>query len=431
MIMKQKHPDLVFAFENGEIASDDAYYMLCRRGDEWALPRPDELIPLPHESEFFLLPGRKAVGLNKETGEVEELEELAVAAFVSPGYTISGHPVYVTEENAPTLPLFAYGALGVIGDEFYVCAMQVDKDPRQVFEGISPKKIEKKAKALIKEFPDNRLMQHLMHNCVLRYGCPAAKNLVLGRYEAPLPTSKACNARCVGCISQQEADSSICRAPQDRMNFTPTAQEIAEVMLYHQQNEPEPIYSFGQGCEGEPLTQGPLLAEAVKLFREKGGKGTVNLNSNASMPKWIKELALAGLNSLRVSMNSARESVYNRYYRPTNYSFSDVRESIKTAKEHGLFVSLNLLFFPGITDCEEEVEALIELVNAYKVDFIQLRNLNIDPEMYLRLLDGIEFGPSVGLANFTKRLLQYCPHLHFGYFNPKVQAPSLCTDLHE
>lgn len=429
--MKQKHPDLVFAFENGEIASDDAYYMLCRRGDEWALPRPDELIPLPHESEFFLLPGRKAVGLNKETGEVEELEELAVAAFVSPGYTISGHPVYVTEENAPTLPLFAYGALGVIGDEFYVCAMQVDKDPRQVFEGISPKKIEKKAKALIKEFPDNRLMQHLMHNCVLRYGCPAAKNLVLGRYEAPLPTSKACNARCVGCISQQEADSSICRAPQDRMNFTPTAQEIAEVMLYHQQNEPEPIYSFGQGCEGEPLTQGPLLAEAVKLFREKGGKGTVNLNSNASMPKWIKELALAGLNSLRVSMNSARESVYNRYYRPTNYSFSDVRESIKTAKEHGLFVSLNLLFFPGITDCEEEVEALIELVNAYKVDFIQLRNLNIDPEMYLRLLDGIEFGPSVGLANFTKRLLQYCPHLHFGYFNPKVQAPSLCTDLHE
>lgn len=429
--MKQKHPDLVFAFENGEIASDDAYYMLCRRGDEWALPKPEELIPLPHESEFFLLPNRRAVGLNKETGEVEELEELAVAAFVSPGYTISGHPVYVTEENAPTLPLFAYGALGVIGDDFYVCAMQVDKDTRQVFEGISLKKIEKKAKAIIKEFPDNRLMQHLMHNCVLRYGCPAAKNLVLGRYEAPLPTSRACNARCIGCISHQDADSSICQAPQDRMNFTPTAQEIVEVMLYHQQNEAEPIYSFGQGCEGEPLTQAPLLVEAVKLFRAKGGKGTVNLNSNASMPNWIKELALAGLNSLRVSMNSAREAVYNKYYRPTNYSFSDVRASIRTAKEHGLFVSLNLLYFPGVTDCEEEVEALIELVNAYKVDFIQLRNLNIDPEMYLRLLEGIDFGPSVGLANFTKRMLNSCPHLHFGYFNPKVQAPACCSDVHE
>lgn len=198
----------------------------------------------------------------------------------------------------------------------------------------------------MKEFPKNRLMQHLMNNCVLRYGCPAAKNLVLGRYEAPLPTSRACNARCIGCISQQEADSSICQAPQDRMNFTPTAQEIVEVMLYHQQNEKQPIYSFGQGCEGEPLTQAPLLVEAVKLFREKGGIGTVNLNSNASMPRWIKELALAGLNSLRVSMNSARGTVYDKYYRPTNYSFGDVRESIQTAKEHGLFVSLNLLFFP-------------------------------------------------------------------------------------
>lgn len=422
--MKQKHPDLVFAFENGEIASDDEYYMLCRRGDEWALPRPDELIPLPHESEFFLLPGRKAVGLNKKTGEVEELEELAVAAFVAPGYTLSGHPVYVTEENAPTLPLFAYGALGVIGDEFYVCAMQVDKDKRQVFEGISPKKIEKKAKALIKEFPKNRLMQHLMNNCVLRYGCPAAKNLVLGRYEAPLPTSRACNARCIGCISHQDEDSSICQAPQDRMNFTPTAEEIVEVMLYHQQNEKNPIYSFGQGCEGEPLTQGPLLVEAVKLFRAKGGVGTVNLNSNSSMPHWIEELAKAGLNSLRVSMNSAREAVYNKYYRPTNYHFGDVRQSIQIAKEHGLFVSLNLLFFPGVTDCEEEVEALITLVNTYHVDFIQLRNLNIDPEMYLNLLKGIEFGPSVGLANFTKRLLNSCPHLQFGYFNPKI-----CTDI--
>lgn len=109
--MKQKHPDLVFAFENGEIASDDEYYMLCRRGEEWALPRPDELIPLPHESEFFLLPGRRAVGLNKKTGEVEELEELAVAAFIAPGYTISGHPVYVTEEMRPRFLYLPMGRL--------------------------------------------------------------------------------------------------------------------------------------------------------------------------------------------------------------------------------------------------------------------------------------------------------------------------------
>ncbi len=419
-------PVLLTAFPNGEIIADSEYLMLCRRGKEWTLPRPDELMPLPPESELFLLPGRHAVGLDEETGEVVELEELAVAAFVAPAHTLTGHPVYATEENAPTLPLFAYAAVGMIGDRFYVCAKKVDEDSRQVFKGISPLKIEKSAKNIMQKFPKNRLMQHLMNHCVLRYSCPAAKNLALGRYEAPIPTSNTCNARCVGCISHQGDDSKICQAPQDRLNFTPTADEVVEVMLYHMQNEKDPIYSFGQGCEGEPLTQGKLLLDSIKLFKKKGGQGTINLNSNASMPNVIADLSDAGLNSLRVSINSAREDVYLRYYRPVNYAFQDVRESIKEARARNVFVSLNLLYFPGITDCEEEVEALIELVNTYKVNFIQLRNLNIDPEMYLGLLDGIEFGPCAGLINFKKRLKKSCPHLNFGYFNP-----SLCTDIQE
>lgn len=423
--MKER-PHVLLALPNGEIVADPDYLMLCRKGDEWTLPRPDELMPLPAESELFLLPGRHAVGFDEETGEVVELEELAVAAFVAPAHTLTGHPVYVTKDDAPTLPLFAYGAVGIVGDRFYVCAKKVDEDPRQVFTGISQKKIEKAAKALMVQFPNNRLMQHLMHNCVLRYSCPAARNLVLGRYEAPLPTSNTCNARCVGCISHQGDDSKICRPPQDRMGFTPTAEELVEVMLYHQKNEPDPIFSFGQGCEGEPLTQGQLLEDAIRLFREKGGMGTVNLNSNASMPQWVAKLASVGLNSLRVSLNSCRHEVYNRYYRPVNYSFDDVRASIKEARAGNVFVSLNLLYFPGITDCEEEVEALIELVNSCDVNFIQLRNLNIDPEMYLDLLDGVDFGPTCGLLNFKKRLKKACEQLSFGYFNPRI-----CTDVNE
>ncbi|MBO4318743.1 MAG: radical SAM protein [Mailhella sp.] len=418
--MKER-PRLLLADASGEIYDEPGLLMLCRKGQEWTLPRPDELIPLPEESELFLLPGRHAVGLDEETGDTVEVDDLAVAAFVSPGYTLTAHPAYVTGEGAPVLPLFAYGAVGIIGDKLYVCAGKVDEDPRQVFTGISAKKIRKNAEALMKRFPQNRLMQHLMHNCVLRYACPAARNLALGRYECPLPTSHVCNARCVGCISHQDADSKICRPPQDRMTFTPTAEEIAEVMLYHMGNEPAPIYSFGQGCEGEPLTQGKLLVDAVRLFRAKGGSGTVNLNSNASMPHWIAELGEAGLNSLRVSMNSAREEVYKRYYRPS-YGFENVRQSIREARSRGVFVSLNLLYFPGITDSEKEIEALVGFVNELDVNFIQLRNLNIDPEMYPALLEGIEFGPAVGLANFKKRLKKACPGLAFGYFNPHVKA---------
>lgn len=100
-----------------------------------------------------------------------------------------------------------------------------------------------------------------------------------------------------------------------------------------------------------------------------------------------------------------------------------MRRSITEASSRGVFVSLNLLYFPGVTDCEEEIAALTELVNACGVNFIQLRNLNIDPELYLNLLDGVPFGPSTGLANFRKRLRKACPGLRFGYFNPAVDGP--------
>ncbi|WP_294446994.1 radical SAM protein [uncultured Mailhella sp.] len=418
MATSHPRPRMLLADDKGQIFDDPDLLMLCRKGNEWTLPRPDELMPLPPESELFLLPGRHAAGLDPETGDTVEVEELAVAAFIAPAHTLTGHPVYVTDDDAPTLPLFAYAAVGMIGDRFYVCAKKVDEDPRQIFTGIPQKKINKAAKELMAKFPHNRFIQHLMQNCVLKYGCPAAKNLAIGRYEAPIPTSRVCNARCVGCISHKNEDSTICATPQDRLTFTPTADEILEMMFHHSRNEPHPIFSFGQGCEGEPLTEAPLLLEVVKRYRAEGGHGTINLNTNASMPDEVAKLAEAGLTSMRVSMNSAREEVYTRYYRPRSFSFADVRRSITEASGRGVFVSLNLLYFPGITDCEEEIEALVELINTCKVSFIQLRNLNIDPELYMKLMEGVAFGPSVGLVNFRKRLRKYCPGLSFGYFNP-------------
>lgn len=410
------------ADKDGRIYDHPDLSMVCRQGEAFALPRPAELIPLPEESELFLLPGRNAVGLDLETGELEVLEEMAVAAFVSPAHTITAHPAYETQDGAPTLPLFAYGALGFANDRFYVCAKKVDTDPRQVFKDIPHKIIEKKAYALMRAYPENRLMQHLMAKCALTYACPAARNLCLGRYEAPLPVSRVCNARCVGCISQQEEGSKICATPQNRMAFTPTVKEIVEVMRHHEANEKDrPIYSFGQGCEGEPLTEAARITEAIARFREGGGTGTVNLNSNASIPAAVVRMAEAGLSSLRVSLNSAREETYLRYYRPVGYAFADVLQSIREARARNVFVSLNLLFFPGVTDTELETEALINLVREYSVNCIQLRNLNIDPELYLELLANIPMGPHIGFANFRKRIKKAHPSIQFGYFNPFVE----------
>ncbi len=416
-------PMMVFADADGNIYDDPDLLMVCRRGNELALPKPDELMPLPDESELFLLPGRYALGLSEESGQLEMQDDmLAVAAFAAPAHTLTAHPAYHSGKDAPMLPLFAYGAVGFANGRFYICARKVDEEPRQVFKNIPRRKLEQEAHKLARLYPKNRLVQHLAHKCALTYSCPAARNLCLGRYEAPLPVSRACNARCIGCISQQEKGSRICSTPQNRMAFTPTAAELVEVMRHHAANETEkPIFSFGQGCEGEPLTEARLIAEAVAAFRAEGGRGTVNLNSNASIPQAVISVSEAGLSSLRVSLNSAREESYARYYRPQGYCFADVRQSIVEAKARGVFVSLNLLFFPGFTDTEEEFSALLELAESTRLDFIQLRNLNIDPEYYLSLMEGIETGPCIGFANFRKRLRKACPWLKFGYFNPYVE----------
>ncbi|MDR1126341.1 MAG: radical SAM protein [Deltaproteobacteria bacterium] len=413
-------PVLLVSDQQGNIYDNPDLLMLCRRGHELALPRPDELIPLPPESELFLLPGRRALGLDEESGEVVELEDLAVSAFAAPAHTLTAHPAYRSDPEAPLLPLFAYGAVGFANGRMYVCAKKVDEDKRQIFTSVSPRKLRKAALDLAYMYPENHLVQHLTHKCALSYSCPAAKNFCLGRFEAPLPTSRACNARCLGCISRQEEGSPVCATPQNRLDFTPTVDEVVEVMRHHAAMAVKPIHSFGQGCEGEPLTEFPLLLESIKRFRAEGGRGTINLNSNASMPEKVAALCEAGLSSLRVSLNSAREIIYNTYHRPLGYTLEDVFQSIREAKARQVFVSLNLFFFPGFTDTELEVEALEELIAETRLDFIQLRNLNIDPEYYLEIMEGFETGPSLGLKNFMKRLRRSFPWLRFGYFNPYV-----------
>ena len=422
-------PRTVMADENGNIYDAPQLLMVCRRGSQWGIPRPDEILALPPGRDLFLLPGRRAAGLDPRSGRITCLPESAVAAFVAPGHTLSAHPAYKSDANAPLLPLFAYGAVGFAGGRFYVCARRVDTDPRQQFQHIPPARIEQNARRLLRAYPRNRLISHILNNCVLRYACPAARNFALGRYEAPLPTQRACNARCAGCISAPATNSPLAATPQCRLSFSPTASEIVEVMRLHEQRETRhPVYSFGQGCEGDPLMDADLLAESIQTFRDGGGRGTINCNTNASRPEAVIRLAQAGLTSLRVSLNSARDSLYHGYYRPVDYNFDDVRRSMREAREHGIFVSLNLLFFPGITDTEDELAALARLVGENGVSMVQWRNLNIDPEWHFTMTaDATQPSPCIGLTAFMKRLKKLCPWLRYGYFNPWLGEKTAIT----
>lgn len=412
-------PKAIFASPDGQIFDHPELEMLCRKGNDLLPPNPNELIPLPQNSDLFLLPARHALGFNRQTGRIEQLPDLAVAAFACPGFTLSGLAAYLTQDKACHLPLFAYGAVGYGQGKFWICAQKVDPDPRQQFAHIPQRAIRNGAYNLIKKYPQNRLVKHLSH-CALTYGCPAAKNLALGRYEAPLPTARTCTARCIGCISLQDKKSGF-PATQERIKFTPSAKEIAQVMLEHNKRAKQPIFSFGQGCEGEPLTEASVIAEAIATFRKLTASGTINVNTNGSLPQAIDLLCQAGADSFRISLNSGHPDLYTAYYRPQGYKFSHLSQGIQLAKANGKFVSLNLLFFPGITDQEDQYSALATFIEQTRADFIQLRNLNLDPEIYLSLARPTANTPAMGLANFKKRLTKEFPWLKFGYFNPSLK----------
>ena len=63
-------------------------------------------------------------------------------------------------------------------------------------------------------------------------------------------------------------------------------------------------------------------------YASRTSRGRVNLNTNGSRPGVVARLVEAGLDSIRVSLNSAVERTYNAYYRPIGYRLGDVVESI-------------------------------------------------------------------------------------------------------
>ena len=73
----------------------------------------------------------------------------------------------------------------------------------------------------------------------------------------------------------------------------PTSEEIVQLLLPHLKDAPEPIVSAGQGCEGDPVTLADTVAEATR--RLGSSRGTVNFNSNGSIPERIRLLCDAGM----------------------------------------------------------------------------------------------------------------------------------------
>lgn len=410
---------------NGEIFDLEGYAAVGMDGERM-MPLSSGLTePMPYGSELMFLPDRRPILLNLSTGRLEVVPEnpyepgsplFPVAVFNSPGYVVTRSCAYREESGAAMLPLFSYGAAGWHPDGFRSAVIRVDDEPRQDLRFMKTEDVMQGIKRLQKHMPSNRLRAHLEH-CAMVYGCPAGKNFFLGRYEAPLPTARTCNARCLGCLSLQP-EGSVSKS-QERIAFTPTPDEIAEIALYHIRRVESAVVSFGQGCEGDPLTAAEVIEPAVRLIRSRTREGTINMNTNAGRPDILEKIIDAGLDSIRVSMNSVRRPCYEAYFRPKGYRFEDVVASIDLAIGRGLHVAVNYLNCPGVTDVPEEVAALKDFLTRHPLHFIQWRNLNYDPLRYLDAMGAAAaHSRPMGMENVLKEIRNRFPDVGYGYFNP-------------
>lgn len=411
-------PYLIYVSPEGEICEEPRLQALAfgNRPLEAA-----DLIPLPDGVTLSMMPDRLAVG-RKHSGAVQVLAQTrgwAAAALLPIGYTRTHLPAYEKIPDTEPLPFFGYSAVAGLHGRLYVAALRTD-DPRKwhprAFNARTLRKLVHEKQAAL---PNNRIIAQHAH-CALDYSCPTASNLFFGRWEMAIAVSPGCNARCVGCISKQEEEDLV--SPQDRLTFIPTVEEIVEVAVPHLEQAEEAIVSFGQGCEGEPLLQFRRIEQAIRAMRARTEQGVININTNASRPRWLQKLYDAGLDTVRVSTISGHLATYNAYYRPLGYTFEDVKESLKRAREAAVYSSINLLCFPGMIDREREIEALLAFVRETGLCLIQLRNLNIDPEVLLpRMPDLDSMGRALGMKTLIEILKRELPDVEIGNFTRPVK----------
>lgn len=371
----------------GKIYIDHELTCIGRSGSSWVEPQEDELMEMMTGSGYVMMPGHLPVGFDnaanrpRQVSAKETAEPVALACLLPQGFTRTLLPAAVKPAEAGELPTLGYTAVADYKGKTMVAACQTDEHRKWDPTGYNTPELE----SIIDQRLDaskNRILRQLSR-CCLDYACLTAQNIFYKRWEGGIPVSPTCNAACVGCISRSHMRI---KSPQERLGFLPDVEEIFEVGAVHLTTAEEGIVSFGQGCEGEPALAAHRIAPAVRKMREHTDLGSINLNTNGGFTEGVQSIIDAGLDSMRVTILSAREEDYNRYHQPREYRIEDVARSIRYAADQGVYVSLNLLTMPGFTDTEEQAEQILQFAQRNGVSMIQFRNLNLDPDLFFETI---------------------------------------------
>lgn len=420
---------LLFADDRGTVYDHPRLLAATRSGGTTARPPAGERpVALPPGATLCVLPGRRPVGIDPDTGEVVVLREarvgrrtfapVAVGATLPPGWTRTllpaAHRPPLATAATPVLPQWAYTAAALGPGGPVAWAIRTDRRrhwdpgsrPGPELAGLVERRLAESGNPVYRQ----------LARCALEWRCFTAQNTFTVRDEGAIPSSAACNARCVGCLS--ETDEDMPPSSHERIHRSPGAEEMAEVGAEHlARARGRTMVSFGQGCEGEPLLRWKEIARAIRLMRQRTGRGSINVNTNGSLPQAIAALADAGLDAVRISTNTASPDLYRAYYRPRGYGLDEVVESMRVARRRGLYLAVNLLVFPGVTDRAGEVERIVRMLRQVRADQVQTRSLAMDPDVYWEIArDRGGQGPALGVGALVRALRAARPGLVVGNF---------------
>jgi pyruvate-formate lyase-activating enzyme len=460
--MKER-PRLLVAASDGAVFEHPTLEMAIDNGVDVTRVGAKDVIALPEGWDLMAMPRTRPIGYDPQSGKFVTLtkfdvdgvsfEPCAVAVHPPPGYVRQFHPAaeYTEtthpdvalaalhapskparrslpvvdsehgggDDNArPGLPLWAYTAVGMTSRGPVASLFVADETTRWSPSLFYQSDLKDKISKRVAEDPDNQVLRQLAQ-CAGDYLCCCAQNVFYERWEGAVPIAPACTAACLGCLSKDPAWGT--PTPQKRLKFQPTPDEIARVIAHHLERAPEPMMSFGQGCEGEPTMNGPVIVESIRRAREKTERGVINVNTNGSRPDTVRDCARAGATALRVSINTFDRAMYTAYYRPGDYDYDDVVRSLYVGRDEGMHVSINLLIWPGWSDRMAEIDAISKIVEDGALQMIQLRNLCVDPGYYRTVLPK-ERGILLGMKGFVDELHRRHPKLRFGTFNPRLAA---------
>jgi len=230
---------LLFADEQGRVYEHPTLLALVRDGEDPAgagLPA-EEPSPLPAHASLSALPGRKPLGFDPATGSVVALAEMklgrrmarvsAVAAVLPPGWTRTALPAFRRGAVAPLLPQWAYTAAAWDPRRGHaVWALRTDRRTHWDPADHSTPELPGLVRERLSRDPDNPLL-HQLSRCALEYRCFTAQNTFYARDEGAIPASVGCNARCIGCISEQPPEGP--PSSHERMDDAPDGQRMAAI----------------------------------------------------------------------------------------------------------------------------------------------------------------------------------------------------------